>query len=133
MTTDHSRVWFWSGLGVVVLGVALTVAQFQGLKYLATPWYLPALATAGAALLLAAAWRRWSVVRGVTFVAVAALAGLLWFFFGVLAKLPDYDGPARAGSAMPAFRAALADGRPFTDADLRDGSHRAMVFFRGRW
>jgi hypothetical protein len=29
--------------------------------------------------------------------------------------------------------AALADGRPVTEADLRDGSRHAMVFFRGRW
>ena len=27
----------------------------------------------------------------------------------------------------------FADGRPFTDEDLRDGSRHVMVFFRGRW
>jgi hypothetical protein len=49
-------------------------------------------------------------------------------------KLPDYEGPARAGQQLPAFQATLAsNGRPFTDADLGDGHRRVMVFFRGRW
>ena len=64
---------------------------------------------------------------------VAAFAGFQWYFLASLVKLPDYDGPVRAGRQLPAFSTTLADGRPFTDADFRDGSRRVMVFFRGRW
>jgi hypothetical protein len=50
-----------------------------------------------------------------------------------LMKLPAYEGPARPGQEFPAFASTYPDGRSFTEADLRDGSRRAMVFFRGRW
>ena len=63
---------------------------------------------------------------------VAAFAGFQWYFLVSLMKLPDYAGPAQAGKQFPAFAATLADGRPFTDADLRDGAAR-HGFFRGRW
>jgi hypothetical protein len=48
-------------------------------------------------------------------------------------KLPAYEGPARPGQEFPAFASTYPDSRSFTEADLRDGSRRAMVFFRGRW
>src|SRR5262249_48318478 len=104
-----------------------------GMKHLDMPWYLPALATLGALLMLVAVARRLTVVRVLGLVLVAGLAGLEWYFLVEQMRLPEYPGDVRAGSPFPAFRAALADGRPFTDADLREGSWRVMVFFRGRW
>jgi hypothetical protein len=129
---SSGRGYFWAGIGACLLGLALVVAQFS-LKRLGTPWYSPALATVGAVMLLAALARRWSIPRVVALVLIAGFAGLQWYFLVVLMKLPTYEGPARAGQPFPAFHSTLADGRPFTDADLRDGSRRVMVFFRGRW
>jgi hypothetical protein len=127
-----ARALFWGGIGLCLLGIALVVIQFTLLKYLFVPWYSPVLASLGAVLLLVAVVRRWSIARVVALVLIAALAGYQWYFLGWYLKLPAYDGPG-AGKQLPAFSAALADGSPLTDADLRDGSRRAMVFFRGRW
>jgi hypothetical protein len=123
---------FWAGIGVCLLGLALVFVQF-GLKLLFVPWYSPALASAGAGLLLLSVARRRSVPRILVLVLVTAFAGLQWYFLASMLKLPDHDGPARAGKQLPPFRAAFADGRPFTEADLRDGSRRVLTFFRGRW
>jgi len=130
----RGRGYFWAGIGVALLGLALAVAQFVVVKYLAVPWYSPALATLGALLLLVSLARRRTVPRLLALVLVAALAAYQWYFLGALMKLPDYAGPAR-GRQLPAFRSVRADGQAFTEADLspRDGSRRAMVFFRGRW
>jgi hypothetical protein len=129
---SRGRGSFWAGIAVCLLGLVLAAGQF-GLKHLGVPWYSPALATFGALLLLVAVIHRRSVQRVVALVLVAALAGYQWYFLAVQMKLPDYDGPARAGRPLPAFRSTLADGRPFTDADLHDGTRRVLVFFRGRW
>jgi hypothetical protein len=125
------RATFWLGIAACLLGPALAVAQFS-LNYLIVPWYSPALATLGALLLLVSLARRRSVLRIAAFVVVAAFAGFQWVSLASLG-LPAYEGPVRAGRQLPAFRTTLADGRPFTDADFRDGSRRVMVFFRGRW
>jgi hypothetical protein len=129
---SQGRAYFWAGVGACLLGVAGAVAQFS-LKYLFVPWYTPALATLGALLLLVAVARRRSVLRVTALVLVAALAGLQWFVLVSLVKLPGYDGPAQPGRQLPAFRTTLADGRPFTEADLRGGSRHVLTFFRGRW
>jgi hypothetical protein len=84
-------------------------------------------------LLLVAVVCRRTVPRWIALAVVAAFAGLQWYFLGVLMKLPDYTGPAKAGQPIPAFHTKLADGRSFTEDDLRDGSRHVMVFFRGRW
>jgi hypothetical protein len=126
------RGYFWAGIAACLLGPAIVAAQI-GLKFLGVPWYSPILATVGAFLLVLSTARRRSIPRVAALVLVAALAGLQWYFVGVLLKLPGYDGPARAGQPMPAFHSTLADGRSFTDDDLRDGSRHVMVFFRGRW
>jgi hypothetical protein len=126
------RGYFWAGLGLCVLGLALGVAQYS-LKHLIVPWYIPILTTLGAGLLLySVAWRR-SVVRVLTLGLVVALAGLQWYLLGVLARLPAYEGPAQAGRVIPAFRTTLANGQSFTDEDLRKGTPSVLVFFRGRW
>lgn len=129
---SRGHVSYWVGVGLALLGIVLMFLQF-GMRILVVPWYMPALASLGAVLLLVSVLRRMTIVRVITLVLLTALAGLEWFFIGSMMKLPDYQGPARAGAAMPAFTATLADGRKFTDADLRDGTRRVMVFFRGRW
>jgi hypothetical protein len=127
------RAIFWSGLGVCLLGVALMVAQYVLLKWLIVPWYFPALITIGAGLLLWSLARRRSVVRAIALLLVAALATFQWYALAVLMKVPAYEGPARAGQAIPAFETNLAGGRSFTEADLKSGSPTVLAFFRGRW
>jgi hypothetical protein len=114
-----------------VLGLAATVIQFS-LMIMKTPWYSPVLATIGAILLVVALAHRRSIPRVIGLVLVVGLAGLQWYFLGVLMKLPDYKGP-QAGRPVPAFAATLADGRTFRDEDLRDGGRNVLVIFRGRW
>jgi hypothetical protein len=127
----RGRSLFWVGILLCPLAIALVFVQ-SALDYQATPWYLPALTTLGALLLLASLVQRWSIPRIAVLVLVAAFAGLQWFFIGWLAKLPEYQGPTQ-GEPIPVFTASLADGRSFTDSDLQDGRKRVLVFFRGRW
>jgi hypothetical protein len=126
------RAFFWVGIGAALLGPAVAAAQFS-LKQLFVPWYSPVLATFAIVLLLVAVARRRSILRVGALVAVAAFAGWQWYILAVALKLPAYEGTAQPGQAFPAFHSSLADGRPFTEADLRDGSRRVMVFFRGPW
>lgn len=129
---SRARSYFWAGLAACLLGPPLIVAQFS-LNYLVVPWYSPVLASLGAILLLVAVVRRRSIPRVVALVLVGAFAGLQWYALGSLMKLPSYEGPAQAGKTLPTFSTVLADGRPFTEADLQDGTRRVLVFFRGRW
>ncbi len=129
---SRGRAYLWAGVGACLLGPVLAVIQFS-LRQLAVPWYSPVLATCGAVLLLVSLTRQRSVARVMTLVLVAGFAGFQWFVLGYALKLPDYAGPARVGQPFPAFASTLADGSPFTDADLRDGSRRVLTFFRGRW
>ena len=109
------------------------MGHFQIYRRIILPLSLPALATLGAFLLLVAVARRRSIPRLIALVLIAALAGFQWYFLVSLIKLPDYAGPAQPGKQLPSFSATFADGRPFTEADLRDGSRRVITFFRGRW
>jgi hypothetical protein len=130
---SQGRAYFWVGILACLLGPVLFFTALFGLKHLATPWYSPVLATLGVFLLVVSLVRRRSIPRVIALVLVAAFAGLQWYFLAVLFKLPAYEGPARAGQPIPAFSTTFADGRPFTEEDLRDGSRHVMVFFRGRW
>ena len=128
---SRGRGYFWLGLAVCVLGIAAVVVQFVvGIPK--TPWYSPVLATIGALLLLVAVARRVTIPRVLGLLLVAGFAGLQWYFFGVMMKLPDYKGP-EAGRPVPAFAATLADGKTLQESDLRDGKRSVLVFFRGRW
>jgi hypothetical protein len=129
---SQGRAFFWAGIGAGLLGPALAAAQFS-LKHLFVPWYSPVLATFAVVLLLVAVARRRSILRVGALVAVATFAGLQWYILVVVVKLPAYEGTTQPGEPFPAFHSSLSDGRPFTEVDLRDGSRRAMVFFRGRW
>jgi hypothetical protein len=128
----RGRRYFWAGIVACLLGPAAIFGQVK-LQQLIVPWYSPVLATFGALLLLVAVFYRRSIPRLIALVLVAGFAGLQWYFLAVLMKLPDYTGPAKAGDPIPAFHTTRADGRSFTDEDLRGGSRHAMVFFRGRW
>jgi hypothetical protein len=129
---SQGRAYFWAGIGACLLGLALVAVQF-GLKYLFVPWYSPMLFTLGAVLVFLSVVRRRSVLRIVALVLVTVLAGLEWYVLVSMIKLPDYTGPAQPGKKLPHFQAVLANGRPFTESDLSDGSRRVMTFFRGRW
>jgi hypothetical protein len=126
------RAALWLGLGLALIGPALYVLQLR-LGYTVTPWYLPALATLGAAVVLLSLRRRLSVVRALVLGVVALLAGFEWWFLAAQARLPAYAGPASAGTPFPDFQAQRADGSPFTRADLAGDRATALVFFRGRW
>jgi hypothetical protein len=122
----------WAGIAVGLLGIPLYAVQFS-LGMLTVPWHQPVLATFGALLLLRAVARQRSITRLIALVLVAAFAGLDWYFVGSVSKLPRYEGPARVGQKMPAFRTAKADGSPFTEKDLQEGKFNVLVFNRGRW
>jgi hypothetical protein len=126
------RGYFLAAIGLSVLGLAACWLQF-GLRQLFVPWYLPVLTTLGVVLLLVALGRRRTVTRMIALVLIAGFTGLQWYFLVSLAKLPDYAGPARAGTPVPTFQTTLANGRPFTNQDLQDGTSTVMTFFRGRW
>jgi hypothetical protein len=120
-----------AGLGLPVLGVAAYAIQLS-VRRLMLPWYMPAAALLGVALVVASLWKRRTVWRALALVVVVLLAG-----FEVMAlvamRLPPYAGPIAVGRSFPAFEARRADGTPFTQDDLIGDQHHAIVFFRGRW
>jgi hypothetical protein len=121
------------GIGVVLLGPILYVAQVLWAKLLWMPWYVPALAAAGVALLLLAVLRRPTAWRIAALVLFGLLAGAEGYFFLGLSKLPAYTGPVSAGTSLPEFHTTRADGSDFGRDSLRGEQHTALVFFRGRW
>ena len=131
-TRSSARLYFWSGIGLCLLGPILNIVQVQ-MKLLFVPWYAPVLATLGVVLMLYAVTRRLSILR----IILLSLFGLLcvgeWLFIAVATKLPAYEGPARAGEKLPAFTTRLADGSPLSEKDLEKGQASALVFFRGHW
>jgi hypothetical protein len=108
------------------------IVQFRS-KHLGAPWYVPILASVGVALMILSIWRRRGVVRPIGLVLFAILCGLEWHMLLVGTRTPAYTGPAQAGHSIPEFTATLADGRPFTEKDLEQGTHTVLLFFRGRW
>src|SRR4051794_34879143 len=133
MTTNRprGRLLVQLGLGLAALGVAGYVLQLW-LRRLSVPWYMPATALLGAALVAASLWERRTVWRVLALVVVLLLGS-----FEVMAllsmRLPLYTGPVAVGKPFPAFEAMLADGSPFTQASLTGDRDTVMVFFRGRW
>jgi hypothetical protein len=123
----------WLGVACALAGVALYVVQLLVAGRADTPWYAPALATVGAALVAVSLRSRPSAGRSLALLLVLAVAGFEWWFLLGYARLPAYEGPVRAGQEFPEFRAARADGTPFTRSDLVGDRATALVFFRGRW
>jgi hypothetical protein len=126
------RLYLWLGIALVLLGPILYMAQLQA-KILKAPWYVPALATAGVALILLSLGRRVTVSRIAALALCGLLAGAEWYFLLALSKLPTYAGPVSAGVSFPAFSTSLADGSAFNQDSLRGEQNTALVFFRGRW
>jgi hypothetical protein len=130
--TSRGRWWFALGAAACVLGLVLYGIQFSRKEFV-VPWYAPVLGTAGV-LLMALAWRlRPTVWRVIGLGLFTLLVAGEWYFLLSLSKLPAYTGPARAGEVIPRFTTTRADGRPFTDRDLQQGSPTVLLFFRGRW
>ncbi len=130
-TRPRSRLLMLLGLGLAALGIAAYVLQLW-LQRLSVPWYMPAAALLGAALVAASLRERRTVWRILALVVVLLIGG-----FEVVAlnsmRLPRYTGPVAVGKPFPAFEARLADGSPFTQASLTGDRDTVMVFFRGRW
>jgi hypothetical protein len=114
-----------------MLGLAAYVAQLWAQRLMA-PWYVPASATLGAALLVAALVRRPTVLRGLALLLLTLLAAAEWVMLLGM-RLPAYGGPVAEGQPFPAFTTARADGSTFTRDDLAGGQKTVLVFFRGRW
>ena len=119
------------GLVLAALGVAAYVLQLW-LRRLAVPWYMPAMAFLGAALVAVSLWKRRTVWRVLAMAVVVLLGGLEVTALNAM-RLPPYTGPIAVGRPFPAFEAKRADGSPFTQASLVGGRDTVMVFFRGRW
>jgi hypothetical protein len=130
-TRSRGRLLMLAGLGLAVLGVAAYAIQLS-LGRLMLPWYMPAAALLGVALVVASLWKRRTVWRVLALVVVMLLAGFELLALNAL-RLPLYTGPIAVGRPFPAFEARRADGTPFTQNDLIGDRHHALVFFRGRW
>jgi hypothetical protein len=132
-TPDRARGRFFllSGLGLAVLGVVAFAVQFS-LGRLTLPWYMPALAILGVALVGMSLWRRRTIWRALALLLVVLLSGAELAALGAM-RLPPYAGPVAVGRPFPAFEARRVDGVPFTQGDLAGDQHTALVFFRGRW
>ena len=128
---SSGRLLMLAGLAVPVLGIAAFVIQLS-LERLKVPWYMPAAALLGVALMIASLWKRRTVWRVLALVVVVLLAGFELMVLNEL-RLPPYVGPLAEGHPFPAFEARRADGTPFTRNDLIGDRHQALVFFRGRW
>jgi hypothetical protein len=126
------RALMWSGIALCVLAIVLGFVQIN-MGMLFVPWYQPAISAVGVLLLLIAFSRKRSVGGGIALVVFLAMTGFQVFALGVMMKTPPYTGPVKAGSPMPTFTTAYADGRPFSDKDLAEGKTTVMTFFRGRW
>lgn len=130
---SNRTLLFWGAAILAIALIPLFFAQVFGAKLLVTPWYLPIAGSAAALGALYASSRGWRWLRvGIALLCVA-LAGFEWFFLLSATRLPAYQGPIAAGSALPAFHATLADGTPIDESYFRDNRKTALVFFQGRW
>jgi hypothetical protein len=120
-----------AGLALTVLALAAYVAQVLAGR-LTTPWYLPALTTIAALMVLLSLQQRRSIWRGLALVLVVLLAAAQWAFL-TMVRLPEYTGPVAVGRPFPAFASVRADGTPFREGDLVGPQSSVLVFFRGRW
>jgi hypothetical protein len=126
------RLLLWLGLLAALAGLPLYALQMNA-GSLTTPWYVPALASFGALLVLLSLLRRPTVWRVLALLLAGFLAGGSCYFLFSVARLPAYAGPIAQGQELPAFTASRADGKPFTQSDLKGDKDTVLVFFRGRW
>jgi hypothetical protein len=128
---SRGRLQLLAGLGLAALGIVAFAAQLS-LHRLKVPWYMPASALLGAALVAATLARRRTIPRVLALGAVVLLAGLEVAALNAM-RLPPYPGPVAVGRPFPAFEAKRADGTPFTQGDLAGDPQNVLVSFRGRW
>ena len=120
------------GVFLAVAGPVVMILLMFAAKILMAPWYAPLLGTLGVALIVLALTRSRSFWRWTAVVIFTLFAGFGWWV--VLAmRTPAYTGPVKDGQSFPAFATRLADGSPFTPADLQGDQNTVMVFFRGHW
>lgn len=119
------------GLGLAVLGIAGYAAQIAAHR-LVTPWYLPALATLGAAVVAGSLWQRVTLWRSLALVLVGLLSAAEWMFV-LGTRLPADTGMVSVGRSFPEFETVSSDGEPFARRDLEGDQNHLLVFFRGRW
>src|SRR4051794_6795167 len=115
------------GVGLSLLGVAAYVVQMLTGRLVA-PYYLPAAATLGLALVAISLWQARTLWRVLALLPVLPIAAVSWMLV-LGTRAPAYDGPVRVGEPFPAFTTARADGTPFTEADLRGDRENVLVFF----
>jgi uncharacterized membrane protein len=134
-TAPQPRGWplFLAGVIVFLLGLISNVVQLAVLQITTMPWALLILTTVGALLMVASLVVRFSVMRAFGSVVFLVLTVVIWVFMLVIARTPDYTGPAQVDSAVPAFEVALADGKMFSSRDFADGEGTILLFNRGRW
>jgi hypothetical protein len=128
---SSGRLLLVSGLTIGALGVGAYALQLS-LQRLAFPWYVPAMALLGGALVAVSLWKRRTVWRAIALLAVLLLAGAEFAILNAL-RLPAYTGPITLGRPLPAFEARRTDGTSFSQNDLVGDQHNVLVFFRGRW
>ncbi len=127
----RGRLFLLLGLGLAALGVVAYVVQVS-LHRLMAPWYMPAMASLGVALVALSLVEKRTIWRVFGLVAVVLLAGAeMAFLYAV--RLPPYTGPVAVGRPFPAFETKRADGSMFTQGDLIGDRNSVLVFFRGRW
>jgi hypothetical protein len=133
-TSIPPRRWplFLMGILLFLLGPAVYAVQIR-LKYLGMPWYVLALATLGVLLMVVSVWQRRGVWRSVGVALFVLVCAFEWLMVLVGTGAPHYRGPAQPGRQVPVFATTLADGKAFTDTDLKNGSAAVLLFFRGRW
>src|ERR1700732_4850776 len=106
------RLYLALGIVLVLVGPVLWMIQVQA-KLFWTPWYAPALATAGVALALLSVLRRAEPLGVMALVLCCLPAAGQWYFLLSMAKVPAYTGPVAVGAPFPAFNTTLADGARF--------------------
>jgi hypothetical protein len=131
--TSLGRGWLWLGLLLCILPIAAYVVQFNVLQRMFVPWYIPILATVGAACVLVSVTRRRTWPRWTALVLVTLLGGFEWLMLGAAVRLPQYAGPVHAGAKLPTFSTTTAGGEVFANRDLEQGVATVLVFYRGRW
>ena len=126
------RPYFLFGTLIFFLGIIIYVVQ-MATKHLVVPWHVPILGTIGVLLMLMSVIERRGILRIIGLLIFIALAGLEWWTLLIGSKVAPYTGPAHQGEKLPAFAATFADGRPFNQETLQEGTPTVLVFFRGHW
>src|SRR5438270_10406146 len=109
MGRHPGRVFLLLGVLLALIGPILFLGQLL-VKVLAAPWYVPILATTGAAFAAVALVKSRSVWRWAAAILLAFLAAAEWAHLSVALRTPVYTGPVQTGQPFPAFTATLADG-----------------------